>query len=572
MDESPNKGLLGLIVLLLIAILILGSILFFQQFPEQEYELPHVLTRAEISFPNGPQLIDAPLKNQPSYFYLFTHTEDPFNHDLSEERYWRVGNMFEEINESYPNLDITWTIEFQGSDAKTIVDRNAQTGLVDYLLDMNERGLVEFGYHAHHDPTYNNRPQNRLDKTSTFEETYDALWTWITCEKHLSGGCAAERGGGLEAILNPFGQVEIVTGVGTGFEFQVERSAGSSAIKELLPNRWLGFGLSDHSPSANDPAYAQARAEFLETLTPTHETSSATFWMDNAIRINDDAFLEGVGTQPLLNGTKPLRVSLQEVDGTRSHIINQGIASKYLYTATGTSPTKWGYVNQESPELPEDLLVSALEREQKYKATQQGLNYLVELATQEPDKWKFVSSSDVVGLFTSEDYWDVDEEELYQIALWLVHNWDGAPPNWAYDGKDFYSLTDAFALLVYGLDQAFFDEGIVSSYAGPWSLSVKNTQTDTLTAQDIFDFRSQQILSGKQIKRTYEINGNSYTSTQLLYALAYAYAAEYLGEAYEVITLPATNTAPQTYELLEAIGCIDCLDTSWSLKPARYQD
>jgi len=64
---------------------------------------------------------------QPLYFFLFTHTEDPFNHELSEERYIRFVPEVEARAASHPEANLTWTIMFQGSDARTVAERNPQT-------------------------------------------------------------------------------------------------------------------------------------------------------------------------------------------------------------------------------------------------------------------------------------------------------------------------------------------------------------------------------------------------------------------------------------------------------------
>ncbi|HEY5625593.1 MAG TPA: hypothetical protein VIT93_03790 [Dehalococcoidia bacterium] len=107
---------------------------------------PGRLSSADFRLPEGPSLANVTFTAAPSYLFLFTHTEDQFNHDLSEERYWRLGSVMEEIAADYPDLGMTWTIEFQGADAETVLNRNSETGLADYLLSLKDRGLVEFGY------------------------------------------------------------------------------------------------------------------------------------------------------------------------------------------------------------------------------------------------------------------------------------------------------------------------------------------------------------------------------------------------------------------------------------------
>jgi hypothetical protein len=534
---------------------------------------PTSVAVADYAIPDGPELVDAPLADAPSYLFLFTHTEDPFNDELSEERYWRIGAMLEDLAAEYPDLDPIWTIEFMGADAEAVASRNSETGLVDYLLSLNDQGLVEFGYHAHHEPTYTNRPQNQLSAEPTYDEVYDALWTWVTCRKDPTrGGCIAERGGGIDQILETFGQVTIVTGLGHSDGVQVERSAGSQAVRELLPDRLLSFGFPDHGSLTSSADYTAVRDGLLALLTPTHETSSGTFWMDNSIRINDSASLEGVDTGGLSDGAGPLAASLDAIDGTRSFVLNLGIADKYLYTVESTSPTRYGYTNPASPELPPGLLQTNQEREKGYAFTNVALDYLAERMTGDPGALQFVNATGVIGLFTSDDYWNVDAEELEQIALWNLNNWEGRPPNWAYDGEDFYSLADAFALLADALSGTTPPETRVSNTYGPWSVSIGQTAEANVPVADLRSFAAGDVLDGDRIAETYVIRGQELTATQVLYALSYLYVLDRSGVQAATITVPATATAPETLGYLEDLGCVNCLDTAWSLKPARFQD
>lgn len=527
---------------------------------------------ADFTLPEGPTVTDVAVTDAPSYLFLFTHTEDQFNHELSEERYWRVGAMIEEVAAQYHDLDITWTIEFQGADAKTVFDRNSETGLVDYLLSLKDRGLVEFGYHAHHDPTYFNRPQRDLPAEPAYDEAYDAFWTWITCEKDpLYGGCVGERGGGLEAILNAFGQVEVVTGLGIGEGFQVERSAGSRAVRDLVPDRLLGFGLPDHGDLERDRTYVAARDALLTLLTPTHDTSSATFWMDNSVRINDSASLEGVNPAPLREGPDLLGEGLDVLDGTRSFVINVGIADKYLYTVETTSPTKWAYANPDTPELPEQYLQPEAERENRYALSGQSIDYLAETLADPESRLQFVDADGVVGLFTSDDYWNVDADELEQIALWALNNWQSRPPNWVYDGEDFYSLSDAFALLAAALSGSSTD-GLVSNVFGPWSATQAASPAAGVSVDDLRALVADGLIDDGRIRETYEVSGQTLTATQVLYALSYLYVFDRYSVAAATIEVPQTQTAPETFGYLEDLGCVNCLDSAWSLKPARFQD
>lgn len=519
-----------------------------------------------FELPSAPVLMDVAYDEAPLYFFLFTHTEDQFNHELSEERYWRGGEIIENLNETYPDIPLSWTIEFQGADAETVAERNDETKVVDYLMTLYEEKLVHFGYHAHHDPTYQNRPQNTLDEDSNFQEIYDAMHTWISCRKDpIEGGCIEDTGGGLMAVLENFGEVSIITGLGVGEGVQFERSAGNAAILDLLPNALVGFAFPDHGATTRIPDYEKNKAALMNLVSPTHETSSYAFWMDNQIRLNDAS----INT---LDGAKEMEESLEAADRSRPQLMNVGYMSKYMYTDEGTSPTTWAYAHPSEPELPENLINSNEEIEKNYSLSKESLEYFMEFLSNDTADSQFVWTNEIIELFTSDDYWKVDDEELYNVALWLLNDWDESTPIWAYDGEDYYSLSDSFFLLAHGLQGTFPDSGIVSAYYGPWSLETANSSASTMEDQDLREWLTELDLDEKQIEPSLKIGEETFTPAQVLYAMAYAYVLDHNQISVDQIQIPAMNNAPETFALIEVLGCISCLDTVWSLKPARFQN
>lgn len=536
-----------------------------------------ITTIAIDALPAAPTIVQPTRTSYPMYFYLFTHTEDHINHALSEERYMRIGPMLQSLQAKYPSEDITWTIEFQGADAETVAARNATTGVATYLKSLASEGLVEFGYHAHHDPTYLNRPQKSLTASSTWDETYDAVYQWITCKKDpLKGGCIATTGGGATAIQNNFGPVKIVTGVsGTSNQGAlIERSAGSEAVRAVVPNRILGFGLPDHGATLKDQSYAGNRDALLALLTPTAETTSTVFWMDNSIRMNDGIPHEGLSSLGLSDGRAATQTDLTSISNTRVNIINTSIADKYLYTAERQqSPTQYAYSHQSDPELPANMLKSEADRNAGYTQTQESLEYILGTYLASHDGG-FLSSDAVVNAVTTDDFWNVDETELAAIAASLVQNWKTTPPVYTTDGTDFYSLADTFALLWNGLNGKFNDRSLVSSWYGPWALSTSDSAAATIASSDLLSFISAET-TDRAIPASFTIDGSTYSAAQMLYAMAYEYllqADETLSGKWTGISIPALSPLPESFDYLEAIGCTGCTDTAWSLKPARFHE
>lgn len=571
--RNVHYFLLTLILALLLLVGWLGWTLYELSPASTEQIISSQTSDPPFTLKPSPVLRDITQDDPPLYLFAFTHTEDHINHELSEERYWRMSEILERITADFPELPFTWTIEFQGADAKSITDRDPETGLVQELLALQKQGFIEFGYHAHHEPTYMNRPQKDLSNDPTFEEVYEALDTWVTCEKDpLFGGCISETGGGLKAIEYTFGEVVMVSGLGYDDGFLIERSAGSQVLRNHLPNRLLGFGLPDHGAALNDEDYSRARDELLKILTPTNETSSGTYWQDNAIRINDGIPLDGIGSIRMQDGAKSARLELARISDDRPHVLNVDLADKYIYTKSGTSPTKWAYANTDSPELPEEWLNSRREIEQSYSDTEDGLHYLMEYMSEQTNGSQFVNTNEVIDLFTSEDYWNVHEDELEQMALWIVHQWEDAPPSWVYDGEDFYSLADAWMLLKDGLNNMYLEEGPISTTYAPWSGLEQITPSKTVVAaEEVLSFAEDVSVMQDRLDVAYQIGDHYLSLTQSLYAMAYAYLMKVQGTSGE-ITIPPVTEFPETYYLLEDLGYNGCFDTTWSLKPARFQD
>ena len=93
-------------------------------------------------------------EKHPVYIYLYDHTEDHFNHELSEERFLRVFPMIEQLQKDYPQYYPSFSVQLYGADSWTLSERNPETGVVDFIRKMRDKGVIELGYHGVHEPTY----------------------------------------------------------------------------------------------------------------------------------------------------------------------------------------------------------------------------------------------------------------------------------------------------------------------------------------------------------------------------------------------------------------------------------
>ena len=524
---------------------------------------------------------------QPLYIFLFTHTEDPFNHELSEERYTRLVPEVEARAAAHPDANLVWTIMFQGSDAQTVAGRNPQTGVLDLLRDANQTGAVEFGYHAHHDPTYNNRPQNGFTNNTPWEELVNGMVDWLSCEKDVVyGGCIAPDGGGITAVQNNFGPVTAVSGTYLQSDTAYEGGPASHAAQKILPGRLLGFGYPDHGPFGQD-AKRDAVAALMERLTPTNETSSTVFWADNVIKMTGGSPIDGTSGIDPLKGPRFAAGMLGGLDRTRPNIVLAGLASKFIYTKQlpNTSPTIYGYAHPDAPELPPDLLNSRADIEKNYQQNLDTLDYLLNDVLPANSGSRFVNSNDVINMIAPPDYWTISPEQLDVMARWALLNWTNRPPDWVSDGADFYSLRDLFSLLVLALgDGAGAADGslqLPTAY-GPLApvdanaaVTLSRDELVALAQQLSPDFAPNQpwqVTPNAMVQPTYQTSAGEITAAQLLYGMAVVYAADTAGTPVNAVTLPATQAMPVTYDLLQNIGCLNtCSGTAWSFKPARMR-
>ncbi|MBN2895369.1 MAG: hypothetical protein JXK05_05710 [Campylobacterales bacterium] len=512
----------------------------------------------------------------PLYLFLFMHTEDHINHAYSERRYRELLPEVRALKEAYAQTGLIWTIEFQGSDAKTVAERNEEA-LADTLREAAAEGVIAFGYHARHDPTYANNPMQGITASDTFERKVDAMREWVSCEKEPTFGGALYdsngtcKPGGVRAIMDHFGTPGLVTGLFLYSKAAIgEHDAGVHAIREHLSTRYLGFGFPDHGSAAQG---GDAALEDLFTrLTPSPYTSGTLFWSENILRINDGDALNHISSLSLIDGSEAIRAQLDRLDRSRPLVINAHLGSKYTYTRNdlrpSTSPTIYAYDHPDAPELPETHRNSDEEIDRRFATEKEALQTLVVFAASEKQV-RFVSAQELVDLVMSEEFKTVDAQELTTLAQAFKTHVDthGVVPDFVGDGMHYYALRDLFSLLMRSSTE---NEtlALLESY-GPFNLatqsnaatieaskleSIKTSHAQRFEAPKSWNVRAENIVLNRY---------DTLSAAQLLYAMA----AHHLG-ARRAITIPAMQSLPETYALLQALDYEDAQATSWSLKPA----
>jgi hypothetical protein len=518
-------------------------------------------------------------KNRPLYFFLFAHTEDQFNDTLSEERYTRLTPEVAKVGAANPQAHVVWNVMFQGADALRLAERSPKTGIVEFMKGYAQQGYVEFGYHAHHDPTYYSRPQKTFSTTSSWEEMVQGMVEWSSCERDpLYGGCVADEGGGVMAIIENFGPVGAVSGFFNFDNCSIEGGPGRHAISRRLPDRMVGFSFPNHGGSIKDKSFTTNRDALIRTLSPSHDTSGTVIWIDDVIKMNDGDPVTDIDTIKLSDGVATATKKISKVNRKKSHIINSGLGDKYIYTPMGSSPTVWAYANPNSPELPQ--VNSRAVIEDRYTQSGATLSYLAgDFVSANPGS-RFVGAQEIVELVAPAAYWQISAEKLDVLARWAVLKWKGSPPPFVSDGDDFYSLRDLFVLLSKSLAGKELPSTLTLTLAyGPTQESADSPalsisaeairQLAQINATSLAPPVSWTATPTNMLASDYVSNGQALSAAQLLYAMAMLYASEFAGKPLKIIEIPATQSMPQTLENLKALHCLHCAGTAWSLKPAR---
>jgi len=511
----------------------------------------------------------------PVYVFLKAHTEDHFNHTLSEERYRRIVPMLEAVD---PAAHPVWTVQFQGADAKTVSERDLFTGVATMLRDAAADGLVQFGYHGQHDPTELNRPQRSLRSWSTWPDIARALESWVSCEKHPTlGDCVAPTGGGIDIIEEAFGPVTTVSGLDLGTAF--EGSVGRHVVAGHAPDRQLGFGFTDHADEGIAD-YQQLVDDLLTILTPSGETSATLVWIEDTLRISDGNHLTDTTALKFHDTTTATDNTFATLGGDRPHVLMSGLGTKYIYTAPGSSPTIYGYGHPDDPQLPDDEVNPRFLIDQYYQNIEDNFAHLTDTVFVERPGSRFVDAGAISRLADTADHREVTEEELDVIARWTLDGWtaDG-PPAFVSDGHDFYSLRDAVGLLAMAMDGQDFPLDLPRSYgprdevAAAPAGSLAEAELPGLAARiagDLGGGDEPWSTRPTTLRSSYRVASMELNLAQALHALAQGYAAQFAGLSTGTVLIePSPATPPSTTPIVEGLDCLTPVDTAWSLKPAR---
>ena len=138
----------------------LGFFVFLLAFPLLKAQSP-------APFPAAP-----PTAIQPVFIYLYSRVTDHVNLDISEARLRRLLPMIEKYRAAHPEAHLTATILFSGASSEALAQRNAKTGIKDFVLGYKNRGIIEIGYDGTDEPTYAHRPMVHSINAKPYKERW----------------------------------------------------------------------------------------------------------------------------------------------------------------------------------------------------------------------------------------------------------------------------------------------------------------------------------------------------------------------------------------------------------------
>jgi hypothetical protein len=360
----------------------------------------------------------------PVYVFLHARVTDHVNIELSEDRLRRLLPMLERYGKEHPEYHVSATILFSGAISQALADRNAQTGIKDFVLDYVHRGVIELGYDGTDEPTYQRRPVPDLSKTKTAEERW--LARGMAVERFMTEGRNPWTGGpqpgvtgGLKKMQEIFGEAVCVTGL------TEELGSDSEVVQHLsrYNTKAIMFGIPEANPT-HIPGYRGSVLGFTREMSPIPESSPELYWQDNVLRsseIGDPVSRVVVGDE----GAKAIKSVLSKLDRSRIHIIHVELASERMYVHPGPlyPPLKYAYENSERPPLPPTMLRDLDDVNAAYAKEEGLMKWLVEDFFPANQGSRFVSSTYLKQLTPSSTGFGLSVENLRAALGDLLKLW-----------------------------------------------------------------------------------------------------------------------------------------------------
>ncbi len=392
---------------------------------------------------------------QPVYIYLFGRFSDFYNIKMTEGRIRDTVSLVEKYRREYPESRASATMLFSGALSQALAERNARTGIKDYLVDAARRGVIEIGYDGADEPTYWFRPHPELAKAKTPEERWrarsDAAEKFLTESRDpVTGAVQVGKSGGLKAMQEIFGEAVCLRGLTPEF------GGDSEYIWHLkrYNTKAILWGLPDPDPSYNIHGYRGSVWVFGKTMSPTPNESPELNWIDNRLRLSEtsDAAVRLVSGR---EGPEGIKKVVEKLDRGHVRFVHVELGDVRMYLSQFYDkgelypPLKVAYSHPNHPTLPEEAFADDKQHEEAAALQDALMKWLAKDFLPENAGSHFVSSTDVASMAPSILSQSVSVDRLQNSAKAMLAAWGNNTylPDYLALGGQYLSMADTFEVL-----------------------------------------------------------------------------------------------------------------------------
>ena len=523
-------------------------------------------------------------QDKPVFLYIFCHTEDHINLDLSSERFYRLLPVMKQIKQScetnFPGWTFSVSYQFYGADARVFAD--SIPALIDTILTYRDQGVIETGYHGAHEPTHVENFFNELIPDPSWHELSEAARKHFSWYRALYSFYPVDstQAGGLSAYQRVFGDPIVVSGLNP---YEFNHVTHHSAILHRLAafsQTQATFGFDEHGPVLGSPAYFDGVDSLMTILCPTPDHPRELFYMGHLLRISGT---DGITRNcALRDDQNDIQNALNGLDRSHAHCMGFQTGMKYIYTRPGYSPTNYAYNHPQNPKLLQQGLLPDSEKEQNYAQTEANLHYLVNTFLQQNPNSHFVSNRDLLDMFPSANFTAVDQKDIQSAVEDLLEHWEDRPPPYVQSSGLYFSLSDIFLLLVKSLGGyqhtgALPAQVFLSCMWGPFNIRPPFSSPVPVSMDSILTRCHQwspdagdttySIVPVNIIPDTIRLSGSlSINPAEFLNLMSKTYL-KITQNSHSAVSLQPSIDAPVTYDIYQRnIGDMN-VDLIWTMKP-----
>ncbi len=537
-------------------------------------------------------------RERPVYVELVSAGDDPFNLDLSEERFASLMPAIGSLWEDYPGLGVSVSMLFNGAEADALAEAGGSAAeVLATIAAAVDEGWAEVGYSSLEEPTHRNATLDTLDwSDATWEEVVEATTELLSQRIDPSTGqpVAGTDTGGLLAVRDHVGTVSAVV-----------HGHGDAASTHAL-DRWAACATllrtELRAVQGSAPSILEGSEVIASMLAEDPDAPFAVYWDGDALRVatNDvwddmDLYLTALAR----NGPERLAETLQALAPGRSYVVpvlamDTGIylnTSKTVDTYAYHSPYQWAYTHPSSPSLPPELVRTPSERAAAIMATDATLRWLAsEYLPQRGGA--FVSDSSLRSLLDDGAGGPVSSAELASAAFDLLERrssldyptWAGV--EWGYCRGDvrWYSLAELYGLLLRAL-AAFEDGGGLPGVVEPmtvlgpmedrpWafpyqSIPIEDVVTEAARQANALGDDAWRVTPRNVVPSTSSPGGSEANAMEFLLLMAESFLVLLEGgQARSLVNLMPTEQWPLTLSAMGALREVRFPSASWQVRPA----